>query len=474
MTDIKIYEQELNDNISSLIKNNSISFASAISKTEFDTSKLPNIQKAIAKANPNQPDLFYSHAILASVGWNANDDVFVKEQTWGARKTPSDKQLNFGHDDSYIIGHMTDDFVLGFDGKLIDPDTKDEDIPDKFDIGVAFVLYTALANEERNEQVQKIIEGIDNGEWFVSMECRFPDFDYALIDAQGNHKTVARNEKTSFLTKHLAAYGGSGKYDGYKLGRLLKSFVFTGIGIVENPANKRSVIFNSNELTTFSSQGSIEIRNHKMDETAKKLEGELAAAKATIANLEKSSAEALAAEKTALAAKVKELSDSVALAADKAAKAEAEVAKVQAEATAAKAQVTTLETQLAEANKVIETAKAEKAKADRISQLVQVGVEAAEAEKIFTTWAGVTDAQFADIVKLNTKAAEKEMSKEDKKEDNKEDKAKAADFSEAKVEDKPNFTQTTEGAQASRVNALESWLTSVATANKKNSKKDEE
>lgn len=471
MTDIKIYKQELNDNISSLIKNNSISFASAISKTEFDTSKLPNIQKALAKANPNQPDLFYSHAILASVGWNANDDVFVKEQTWGARKTPSDKQLNFGHDDSYIIGHMTDDFVLGFDGKLIDSDTKDEDIPDKFDVGVAFVLYTALANEDRNEQVQKIIEGIDNGEWFVSMECRFPDFDYALIDAQGNHKTVARSESTSFLTKHLAAYGGSGKYDGYKLGRLLKSFVFTGIGIVENPANKRSVIFNSNELTNFSSQGSIEIRNHKMDET-KKLEGELAAAKATIASLEKTSAEAIAAEKTALAAKVKELSDSVALAAEKATKAEAEVVKAQTEATTAKAQVTTLETQLAEANKVIETAKAEKAKADRISQLVQVGVEAAEAEKIFTTWAGVTDAQFADIVKLNTKAAD--FKKDEKKEEKKEEKAKAADFSEAKVEDKPNFTQTTEGAQASRVNALESWLTSVATANKKNSKKDEE
>lgn len=467
MKDLVVYPQELKD-LGEAIKINSISMASAITKTEFDVAKLPELQKAIASANPNQPDLFYRHAILSSIGWNANDDIFLKEPSWAAKSSPRDKQLNFMHDDSYIIGHMTDNFALAEDGSLLDNELTGDQIPDKFDIGVAFVLYTALANEERRNQVEEIIAGIDSGEWFVSMECRFPHFDYAIADTQGNQKIIPRNKDSAFLTKHLAAYGGTGQYQGQKLGRVLKDFVFSGIGIVKNPANKRSVIYNANAYKTFSSQGSLEIRDTKMDEEIKQLKSELAVAKAAVENQNKAVAEATKAEIDGLKAQVTTLTENVAKAEKASKDKDEEVKSAKAEVEALKAAKAEVDTALAAEKKKNEDNQKEKAKAERIAKLVEVGVAKADAETIYTTWAEVNDAQFADIVKLNTKATA-----EEKKVDGKVVETTTASVTDAKADKNPTFVQATEGAKAEQVKSLTSWLTSVASKNTKNKKEQE-
>lgn len=474
MSDIKIYNKEIADNLAVAMKNNVVTMASAIQKTKFDVNNIPQIQKVIASANPNQPDLYYRYAILASVGWNANDDVFDKGQTWSAKNSPTDKQLNFGHDDSYIIGHMTDDFILDEKGVLISADTKIEDVPSKYDIGVGFVLYRALANEERNQKVEEIIEGIDNGDWFVSMECRFRDFDYAVIDKAGNHNVIARAEESSYLTKYLRSYGGSGQYQDYKVGRLLKDFTFTGIGIVANPANKRSVIFNTDDMKDFSSTGSIIIKDTKMDEQIKELKAQLATANQKIDDQKKASDEALANEKKVLTTKVEELTNSVANVNKLVAEKDKALADAQNETKAANEKVAGLEGQLEAAKKEVDQYKKEKAKADRISQLVKAGVSETEALEIYTTWADASDAQFASVVKLST--AKKDDKKDDKKPEDDKSKGsdvKTGDLSQAKVEDKPTFTQVTEGAEAGKIEDLSNWLLSVAGANNKNTKTQE-
>ena len=77
------------------------------------------------------------------------------------------------------------------------------------------------------------------------MECCFAGFDYAVIDKNGEEKIITRSEQSAFLTKHLRAYGGGGEYEGYKLGRRLRDISFSGKGLVNNPANPKSVILNS-------------------------------------------------------------------------------------------------------------------------------------------------------------------------------------------------------------------------------------
>ncbi|MFZ2522969.1 MAG: hypothetical protein WAW92_01125, partial [Minisyncoccia bacterium] len=107
-------------------------------------------------------------------------------------------------------------------------------------------------------------------------------FDYALIDPAGKHLSLARSNETSFLTKHLRAYGGTGEYQGYKIGRQLKDFSFSGKGLVEKPANKRSVIFNYSDTSDIESKfkvaASKENEMSDQDKVIQALETKLAAA----------------------------------------------------------------------------------------------------------------------------------------------------------------------------------------------------
>ena len=183
-------------------------------------------------------------SVLVSTGWNKNDDVFDVASTWAARETPVDKQFNLMHNENDIIGHITGSYVLTKDGKAVADD--DNARPDEFDIITQAVLYNSWTNDENRERMQRIIAEIKEGKWFVSMECLFAGFDYALTGEDGVGKILARNDDSAFLTKHLRSYGGTGEYEGYKIGRALRNISFSGKGLVEKPANSRSIILSGN------------------------------------------------------------------------------------------------------------------------------------------------------------------------------------------------------------------------------------
>ena len=147
------------------------------------------------------------------------------------------------HNENDIIGHITGSYVVDRDGNPIDDDTQ----PDDFDIITEAVLYNSWTDPENRQRMNQIIAEIEEGKWFVSMECLFAGFDYALLDGSGNAKLLERNEGSAFLTKHLRAYGGNGEYEGYKIGRSLRQISFSGKGLVSKPANPRSVILDASK-----------------------------------------------------------------------------------------------------------------------------------------------------------------------------------------------------------------------------------
>ena len=260
---IPIYKYEKKDNISDLIQSSaSIAYVSPLKKIDVKDDRLAQLRQileASASANPNQPDLYYIESVLASVGWNKNDDVFERYEMWKARSTPVDKQFNYMHNEKDIIGHLTSSKMVGVDGTIIDDDTPFDNLPDLFDIVVGSVLYKAWSDTELKKRMATIIEEIEDNKWCVSMECLFRDFDYAVqyVDDEKKevNKVLARNDETSFLTKHLRIYGGTGEYGGYRVGRLLRNFTFSGKGLVDNPANPRSHITSFNggsETSVFS------------------------------------------------------------------------------------------------------------------------------------------------------------------------------------------------------------------------------
>jgi hypothetical protein len=273
---MKIYKAEIKDGIGELVQSNaSIAMYSEV-ESYIPTQKDLQVCKAIAE-NKNQVDLYYMKSILASVGWNKNDDVFDAAETWKARTTPEDKQFNYMHDEKDIIGHITSASVVDDIGNRVDDINENNQLPVYFDVVIGSVLYTSWSDQTLKGRMKDIISDIESGNtWHVSMECLFPAFDYALIDSKGENKLIKREETSAFLTKHLRAYGGGGEYNGYKIGRLLRNFSFSGVGLVKKPANPRSVILNKSKSIFFNESKAEEIT---MQDDLEVLKAELAEAK---------------------------------------------------------------------------------------------------------------------------------------------------------------------------------------------------
>lgn len=386
---MKIYKAEARDGLSDKLQCNTVAYCHEV------TPYIPSAQeivktKAIAE-NQNQVDLYYIKSILVSTGWNKNDDVFDPAETWQARTTPEDKQFNYMHDEKDIIGHITSCYASDYAGNVIDDVNEMSQVPNAFDIITGSVLYTSWSDKTLQARAKDIIREIEAGDiWHVSMECLFPNFDYAMIDSQGNTKVVKREEASAFLTKHLRAYGGSGEYNGLKLGRLLRNFTFSGVGLVRKPANPRSVILKTDKAITFSESMAQE---YKMSEELETLQAELAEAKQSNDKIKEEAEKAKCDFETALSALQSELAEAKeALAAEKKDKEKMAEEMYQM--------------------------KKEKMMQKRKAALADAGVDSAEVEETSAKFESLSDEIFETVVaalkKANTAAAVKQNPVEEK------------------------------------------------------------
>lgn len=268
-----VFDIEKADGLEKLIlETQSIAYCSPIlNSKKFDISdvQLGKLQGLThAKAGHNDTCLHYLKTILVTAGvLNKNDDYFDRTETWAARHSPKDTPFNLNHECEQIIGHIIGSNAIDDSGNEIPEDSTTDNLPAKFHIAASTVLYKLWSKPEFQEKMDLILAEIEKGDkWFVSMECYFRGFDYAMISGD-KVEVIARNEKTAFLTKHLRAYGGTGSYQNKKLGRVLRNIVFSGKGLVEQPANPESVILASVAgLGYTTSMGNIEKGESKVNE----------------------------------------------------------------------------------------------------------------------------------------------------------------------------------------------------------------
>lgn len=415
--DIPVFAAEKKDNVAELVRANaSIAYcspANAIKETVKRELIQSIFEKTTAAANKNQPDLFYLDTILVTTGMNLNDDIFMASPTWAARHTPEDKPFNYGHDQLDIIGHITSNVAVNEDYEAIADDSAVDELPDKFHILTSAVIYKAWADKDQNDRIAQIIAEIGEDKWFVSMECLFRGFDYGFYDTKGGCRIVARNEDSAFLTKHLRSYGGTGKYKGDKIGRVISNLTFSGKGLVEKPANPESIIFNNTASfkSSFANLGyinSCELDNSNIskeiddmadtDKTVAELEKKLALAEAEA----KKSAEKLEAANTQSAKASEEKINALTAAVD-----EEKKKTKSAEEKAAKAEL-----DLAEANKNLETVTAAKEelekkfdKSKKSEKVSKAGLSEEDATAFLTDWADASEAVFDKALALAVKSA---------------------------------------------------------------------
>ena len=424
---IKIYAEEAD--LSTLISSNtSIAYQQEISPLSSDLAKKANVKAGLSnwidglinlpiKAGELDSDLHYVQSILVTTNWNKNDDVFDATEVWNARHTPQHKPTNVGHDEHEIVGHMTTNWVIDEDGHLIDDNISMGDLPNLFHVVNGSVIYKAWTDEKLLLRAHKLIEDIDAGRKFVSMECMFTGFDYAVLTPDNQSKVIARSDETSFLTKHLRAYGGTGLYEGFKIGRLLRNITFTGKGFVDKPANPNSIIFDKENFFNFAEAQ--HLANFDKSGVC------IAVSTENKSNEEILMTEFMQEQNTELKSQINDLNKQLSEANERLAKSNVEkfektINKMEDELKLAQAKIDELSTQIdadilksqemveelqnikvdrdtlqAELDKV----KANELRTNRISSLVDGGINKEDAEKKVDIYASLSDEQFTDLAK---------------------------------------------------------------------------
>ena len=489
MADIQIFKAEAEAGLTDIIReNSSVAYCSSpIQKKSFDAKLIsdPKIRERVVAENQGQFDLYYLESILSSVGWNKNDDVFTAEEMWKARSTPAHKQLNFMHNENDIIGHMTGSYVLDMDGNRVDDDVQSP--PDQFDIVAKSVIYTHWSDEANAARMEKLIEEIDLAvadpdtvaKWYVSMECLFPSFAYAIMDAQGEVSIKPRNESTAWLTKHLRVYGGTGQVEGHKIGRVLRDLSFSGKGIVSNPANTRSVILRKEDTQTVAfTNNSFSIANTENSNMSDILQTQVTELKSALAEAQaeaKKAAEAAnKAKEEAVAKREQELQTELSARADEVKTLQDEVAEVNKSKAEVEKQLNDAKEALAAAEKDAEEAKKQQKYEKRKAALLGAG---ASEEDVTEEVLALEDLAF-NIVVANRqelsemKAALEDMKKQDKdksEEEKKDGKKKDAKADTETLDDletnEADLAKAQEDTDEDEVNktqaAMRSWASDV-------------
>jgi len=454
-------------------------------------------------------DLYLNKSILASTNWNKNDDIFDPLETWHARSTPIHKPSNLEHVDTSIIGHMIDTWCIDENAKIIANNLADDHVPAFFHLIDASVIYRVWSNEKVKEKVEELIAKIDKKEALVSMECLFSGFNYGIITPEGDQRVVARATDTAFLTKHLRAYGGTGEYEGCKIGRIMRNMSFSGKGYVVRPANPASSAFpwesvidfsTATEINPFSKRNGVSIfcgdtqqskaakpnndkENSNMSDVVNKvLEDQVAELKASVKALTednktlaekstKASVDKLELSVTDLTKKLEASVSDVTALTKELADAKAASVKAAADLEAANTAKAALETDLGKI-------KAEAAKAARVATLVAGGVSAEDAAATVEKFASSSDEQFALVAEFAIKAAkpapfESKDDKNGKKEKKEGCKATASDADESgasadlesvETDEEPNLaaagSEEGEDVATETRKALAGWLES--------------
>ena len=216
----------------------------------------PEIEKAdwekaatLAFPEEKQGDLQYIRSILVSAGTNKNGAHFLPSEMMRAHNTIVNKAIDIEHDESKVIGHIYEAAFLFKDGEQFDPTkilAEYEELsndPDSLDIDIC------VAGVIHKMRFPELAEEISAGEWKVSMECYFKDFDIKIGDTiitRDEAKALGYdpNDLVGGFVKIMAGQKALGKQF---VSRVLRHITFSGMGVVKNPANPHSIIMETAE-----------------------------------------------------------------------------------------------------------------------------------------------------------------------------------------------------------------------------------
>jgi len=186
-----------------------------------------------------QIDLQYITAVFVSSGFNLNSAYFLPTELAKSKGTIAEKPLDYEHEQDKIVGHLYSSVFAYKDRSLFDPDALYAKMGDGINsVSMDIIAAMRLYKTRFPELAQEILAG----EYKVSMECYYKDYD-VIVDNVIIPKTEAKAlGLIGAINKVVRVVEGNKAKGDHRVGRVLRDMLFSGCGIVKNPANPDSII----------------------------------------------------------------------------------------------------------------------------------------------------------------------------------------------------------------------------------------
>ena len=238
-----------------------------------------DLQKACAavidlpRNEDKQPDLQYFSAVFVSAGTNLNGAHFLPSELVKAEDTIVSKALDVEHKEEDIVGHIYDRAFMDNDNKKLNM----EELANKEDASLDSEnndMHVVIAGVIYRNRFPNLAREVSSGKWCVSMECYYSSYDVKIGDLvltqrEAEVMGLAFNDR---LFGKLAKVVKKGKEiaEG-TLERVLRGIVFSGCGVVKNPANPASIILETASEKSSKASKEVIVLDYDLLEKANKL-----------------------------------------------------------------------------------------------------------------------------------------------------------------------------------------------------------
>ena len=208
-----------------------------------ETEDLMKEAAAIVEFPKNKtPDVLFFSGCFLSSGENLNHAYFMPSELVKSQHTIINKPLDIEHAEDEIVGHIYSSAFVDQSGKKLEISEladMDEDVLDKMnlDVMIGGIVYKSRFPE--------LAEDVKDGKWKLSMETYFQNYDVKVGDlilsrkeaeALGIGKIEVLGKMAKILKRGIEIASG-------EIARVLRDLMFSGCGLVKQPANPRSLIF---------------------------------------------------------------------------------------------------------------------------------------------------------------------------------------------------------------------------------------
>jgi len=222
-------------------KYNSVTLEAEIELFEGTEELKQEVASVVQFPENKTPDMLFFAGIFVSSGENLNKAFFMPSELIKSRNSINNKALDIEHDETQIVGHIYSSVFVDRHGNKLDinvlQDMKQDEL-EKMDIDVmiAGIIYKSRFPELANE--------VKENKWKLSMETYFQDYDIKIGDLILSKKEAeVLGLASDNVLGRIARVLKKGKEIAKgEIARVLRNLMFSGCGLVKNPANPRSII----------------------------------------------------------------------------------------------------------------------------------------------------------------------------------------------------------------------------------------